>query len=265
MLIADAVFDGGEAARQRLLAMPPCFDLDLWAVIEQLPPARFLDAARLLLHSIVAPQGQAEAEDIPDAKLHRLAILDLLETLPLHAGDGVEALKHWLVEPPAGQFEQALPVIDRNLGVEIGSADFRDTAALWGFHKLEADHVWMRGRTGFIGLKLSKNVTRIALLVRHIHASEGLPCSIALSGAESQAEIEIRDDEPHWIVLAIRPNATNDDRVSWLRIVTSHAAPPEASADPRVLGCCILRLEVTVKLGRQRIDLEKMLLGGNAA
>ena len=254
-LIARAVFLGDTSAQRRVAAIGAAEDIGLWSILEHLPCSRFLAAASLLL--IGRQPGHDEIEGSDDDDLDgfpkRLRLIDVLSR-PSDAG-ALNDLRLWIEAGRVPNLGPDLgddgPTLDEEVEWAVGDELFEKNADLSGFHRLEPEHVWARGRHCFVGLRLAANIGRVEFLVRHVDASASRPSALSLVIGEASFTANARCTQPIWLGLDLALNRSSDlggtVAVTWCRLSSERATRPPGSQDTRLLGIALIRLRVTLR------------------
>lgn len=265
-IIADAAFGENEAARERLVNLRACHDLEFWSVIAALPVRQCLTAATLML--VKRSPNDAELStcglDDIDGFPKRLRIAELVRSLDPMTASALGQLGRWLGAPGSPGAGPDPRNLDGEFDAVVGSASFKDRVDLSGFYVMEADHAWTRGPRGFIGLRgdTHAHALEVEVLMRHICASAEHPATMSLSHETLTTSTTIEDCVPRWLSIALPP-AAGASEVRWLQLATDLTAVPDASADTRLLGLCILQLRT--RIVRDAAELQGIPMPDHAA
>ena len=249
-LIVKAVSTGDDGAREQLEIIGPCYDVELWNVLECLPFNHYVRAGALtILGRAPSPHELTSSDESAscDRFSKRQALLEIVKQSKEESSSGASRLRQWLEQPPEQQFGSDLSVIECDLECKVGSAEFRERADLSGFYPEEADHAWTRGSRGFIGLRLGSGVEAVEALVRNINVDAEHRAVIKLSSRTMVAEVEVGDREPHLLTLRIPQHLARPDATVWLQLSTDRAGRPIDSADTRTLGVCLMSFRVVTR------------------
>ena len=253
-LLADAVFNADEAARNRLINGKPCYDPEFWSVVELFPSRHCLTAAALLVAGRLPTADELTQcdRDDHDGFPIRSRLAPLLNASSRSDGD-LALLRAWAEQQQLPTSEAELSVAE-DTELHVGSSAFGSHVDLSGFHPMEPDRVWTRGPRGFIGLRLAAGTTIVELRVSLLLASRDQPNEISLGCGDEIVRAKIEDMQEVWLRLVVEVDDESASGNQWLTIATRRAAVPLGSGDPRILGVCLRTLRVTMQ--RDVVDLD---------
>lgn len=253
-LLADAVFNADEAARNRLINGKPCYDPEFWSVVELFPSRHCLTAAALLVAGRLPTADELTQcdRDDHDGFPIRSRLAPLLNASSRSDGD-LALLRAWAEQQQLPTSEAELSVAE-DTELHVGGSAFGSHVDLSGFHPMEPDRVWTRGARGFIGLRLAAGTTIVELRVSALLASRDQPNEISLGCGDEIVRAEIEDMQEVWLRLVVEVDDESASGNQWLTLATSRAAVPLGSGDPRILGVCLRTLRVAMQ--RDVVDLD---------